>query len=241
MRLIIRHKIEDSLKLPLNYHHILQAIIYNSMKHFTNYSDFLHDEGFGVGKRNYKMFTFGLLNGRYTIRGKDIIFFDEVSFEVRSPDVFLIRLLAQNIMDNGICYLSQRFEKVDVYIADTTIEIEEMLIQMNSPICVYSTDEGSRKTYYYNPDEDYFSEMVQKNFFRKYTAYYGIEPQSNIYIEPVKVTPKDKYVTKYNGIYIGAWKGIYNLSGQRKYLDFLFNTGIGSKNSQGFGMFNILD
>ena len=37
-----------------------------------------------------------------------------------------------------------------------------------------------------------------------------------------------------------GYKGVYKLEGERKYLDFLFQVGLGSKCSQGFGMFDIL-
>ena len=38
-----------------------------------------------------------------------------------------------------------------------------------------------------------------------------------------------------------AYSGTYELFGERKYLDFLYQTGLGSKNSQGFGMFEIME
>ena len=47
-------------------------------------------------------------------------------------------------------------------------------------------------------------------------------------------------MTKYQGNYITAWYGKYLISGKRKYLDFLYQAGLGSKNSQGFGMFEII-
>ena len=53
------------------------------------------------------------------------------------------------------------------------------------------------------------------------------------------ILEKDKYLTKYKGFFINGWKGIYQLSGERKYLDFLYQTGLGAKNSQGFGMFDV--
>ena len=52
---------------------------------------------------------------------------------------------------------------------------------------------------------------------------------------------KDKYVTKYNDFYITGWQGIYELSGKREYLEFLYYVGIGERNSQGFGMFEIIE
>ena len=33
--------------------------------------------------------------------------------------------------------------------------------------------------------------------------------------------------------------GEYELIGEPKYLDFLYQTGLGSKNAQGFGMFEV--
>lgn len=82
--------------------------------------------------------------------------------------------------------------------------------------------------------------MINKNFIRKYASCYGIEPESDVEIEPVRITEKDKFVTNYKGFYLSGWQGIYHLYGERKYLDFLYQTGLGSRNSQGFGMFRLL-
>ena len=49
-----------------------------------------------------------------------------------------------------------------------------------------------------------------------------------------------KMVTRYQGILIIAWYGTYRLSGECKYLDFLYQIGLGAKNAKGFGMLEIL-
>ena len=49
---------------------------------------------------------------------------------------------------------------------------------------------------------------------------------------------RNKYVTKFGGeIFITAWKGSFTLKSDIESLQFLFDTGLGSRNSQGFGMF----
>lgn len=48
-------------------------------------------------------------------------------------------------------------------------------------------------------------------------------------------------MTKYKGFYISGWLGEYELSGEAKYLDFLYQTGLGSKNAQGFGLFDVVE
>jgi CRISPR-associated endoribonuclease Cas6 len=66
-----------------------------------------------------------------------------------------------------------------------------------------------------------------------------VAPESNIELIPVQVTEKDKYVTRYKDFYMSGWNGDYILRGKRKYLDFLYQVGLGGKNAQGFGMFTI--
>ncbi len=241
MQLLVKHRLPDKLVLPLNYQHILQAIIYKNLNCSIEYSKFLHDNGFPYGKRNFKLFTFSLLRGKYEIVERKIIFRDEVSFEIRSPDVFMMKLLSENIMRIGIKYGDTHITDVEVLLNDYTIESDEICINMLTPVSVYSTGLNDRKTYFYNPSETEFCDLINENFIRKYAACFGVPPQSGIFIEPVRVTEKDKYVTKYKNFYISGWLGKYNLYGRRKYLDFLYQTGLGSKNAQGFGMFSVLE
>ena len=123
---------------------------------------------------------------------------------------------------------------------DYTVEDEKLLIEMKSPLTVYSSDPVSGRTYYFEPSEPGFTEMINENFKRKYEAYYGIRPFSLVEVKLKEGYRPRKIVTKYQGIYVNAWLGQYCLKGERKYLDFLYQTGLGAKNAQGFGMFGIL-
>jgi CRISPR-associated endoribonuclease Cas6 len=240
MQLLVQHNISGTLELPINYHHILQAIVFSGIRANEEYSSFFHDEGFVRENRKFKMFTFSELNGKYEIAGKKILFRDAVRFEVRSPDARFIRILQDGFQKNGITYGSSRISDIRTDLRDRTIEQEEVFIKMLTPICVYSTDPFTKKTFFYRPGDLGFSEQVEQNFMRKYQAYYGVKPESGISLQPVEVSYGDKCVTKYKNFYIDGWRGIYQLSGERKYLDFLYQTGLGSKNSQGFGMFKLI-
>lgn len=68
--------------------------------------------------------------------------------------------------------------------------------------------------------------MINDNFFRKYIACYGVVPKLRIYMESICIINKNKCV-QYKNFYISGWKGIYHLYGERKYLDFLYQTGLG--------------
>ena len=79
--------------------------------------------------------------------------------------------------------------------------------------------------------------------FGKSFSSYGVGVQTenkDIAIRKVENSSTRKIDTRYKGSYINAWYGTFQLKGKRKYLDFLYQTGVGSKNSQGFGMFEII-
>lgn len=240
MQLIIKHKLTSNLILPIGYHHIIQSILYDNMRSHDNYSGFIHNEGYSYEKRQYRMFTFSLLEGRYEIKDGKICFRDEVSFEVRSPDNRLIQIIKENIDYHGIKYPNMNAREVELTLSDARINDNHIIIKMISPLTVYSTDKSTKHTYYYSYEDAQFTDMVNDNFKRKYNAYTGIAPDSDILIRPINVRQKDKYVTKYKGYYVSGWKGEYELKGEEKYLDFLYQAGIGAKNSQGFGLFHVI-
>lgn len=240
MQLVIHIGLEHPLTLPLNYNHILQSIIYTAVGSMPDYGDFLHNEGYRIDKRQYRMFQFSQLSGDYYIQDRKIIFRSYVEFEVRSSEPLLIRLLGEYFWNHGVRFGETICRDIQMELYDYTVEETKLRIRMKSPMTVYSTDHENGRIYYYNPEEEEFYQRLNENFFRKYQAYYGVEPISMLEIQKEGDKIPKKFVTRYQGSYITAWYGTYELSGKRKYLDFLYQTGLGSKNSQGFGMFEIL-
>lgn len=241
MQLKVIFNFNETLELPIGYHHILQAALYQCMIEDGEDQSFYHNASASFGKRKYRLFTFGPLQGKYHISQKRITFYDRVALEIRSADIHCIQLLQQNLRKNGIRFGDRIIIDIDIEMKDTEIEVNDLLIRMSSPICVYKTDMLSGHITYWRPDQIEFFQYVNANFLRKYKATYGINAEEDISLEAVHITSKDKYVTRYKDTHISGWKGIYRLKGKRKYLDFLYQTGLGSKNSMGFGMFDIIE
>lgn len=241
MQLHVYCRFERPLTLPVNYNHIVQSMIYSSLGNAA-YKSYLHEEGSSYEKRKFKLFTFSRIFGKssFSSADKKITFYEDISFEVRSPDPFLIRALREGIENRGLVFGERVMRPAELTCGDITVEAAPILVEMKSPICVYSTDPDTKKTYYATPDDELFPQLIFDNFYRKYTACYGVSPGKEFVIMPYEVTPEDKVVTTFKGQYIIAYGGKYVLAGSRKYLDFLYQTGIGSKNSQGFGLFTIL-
>lgn len=244
MQLKISHKLAKPIVLPINYAHILQGIVYKALSEGqlsnSNMTELIHDIGWKFEQRSYKFFQFSGIAGHYQISGKNIIFDDSMSWEIRTPDSMIINSIKSGMEKSGIEYLSSIANNLELTLSDDSIEDNRLLIRMRTPICVYSTDVEGGKRYYYAPDEQEFYQAVTENFIRKYYAYTGVLVNAGIKLSPLNITVRDKRVTKFKGSYLSGWKGDYILEGERKYLDFLYQCGIGARNSQGFGMFDIM-
>lgn len=239
MQLYIHHRLNEPLQIPVNHNRILQAVIYASLGG-ARYKSYMHDQGFAYENRNFKLFTFSMLSGNCTYKDKMLTFTNDISFEVRSPDPFFIRILKEGIEKNGIRLGERQFYDVETSADDITVESDMILVEMVSPLTIYSTDMKTKETYYYSPSDFEFENHLTANFYRKYSACYDVDVEDEIRIIPYRIDPRDRIVTKYKSQYITAYKGQYVLAGARKYLDFMYQAGLGAKNAQGFGMFDIV-
>lgn len=230
----------DTIELPLNYQHILQSVIYKLLSVDKAQKSFVHDNGWKYDKRTYRFFQFSNLSGPYTIQNKKIIFRDSLSWEVRSIDGRLIQSVREGIEKDGVWFGDIHIEDIEVQLTDYEVESDKIQIRMMTPICAYSSDENTKKTHFYTPDEEQFYNQIQENFRRKYNAYSGIDIKNGVNVCLDSVNERDKIVTNYKGFYLTGWKGRYTLTGDRKYLNFLYQVGLGSRNSQGFGMFDVI-
>ena len=209
------------------------------------YSTALHDMGYVYGKSNFKQFTFGPLKGNGVINTEDktITLNDFFYLEVRSPDPVFCDTLSAFLNLNDFCNLSHHVVEIfDYSIFPCPILPEDINILMLSPIVIYHTvnQNGKNKTVYHNPLDENYGKYVNDNFQKKFYSAYQTKAPADIELTMLSVRKSDKYITKYDNTYfITGWKGKFNLKGDPFALQYLYETGIGSKNSQGFGMFKI--
>lgn len=54
MQLYVHIELDEPLVLPINYNHIIQAVIYRTLSVMPDYTDFLHNRGGPSGHRQQK-------------------------------------------------------------------------------------------------------------------------------------------------------------------------------------------
>ena len=242
MRLTLEFNAENDIILPLHYNYYIQSFLYRHIS--PELSKFLHDYGFTLGKRKFKMFTFSRLQGKYKIIKDKIKFSPPVYLTISSPLDRFISELGNTLLKTD----NLELVKNKVYVESIKVHPEpeikdEIKIKMLSPVVVYSTlitKDGKKKTYYYSPYEEEFTKLIDENLRKKYEALYKKKPRARKLKIKIISKPKEK-ILLYRDTVIKGWLGTFILNGNRKLLKLSYYTGLGSKNSQGFGMFEVVE
>lgn len=227
----------NTFTIPINYNYQVQSAIYQLLKYDRAFSAYIHNVGFGNPKLPFKLFTFGQLNGHCAFRDKKLVFGSDISLEIRSSSEQFCDILKKALLKHGTMTLFDTQLPIKmIEVTDRHITAESVQIRTLSPIVAKAPEENG-KSIYYSPENEMFQEAVNHNFQRKFAVYFRRPPEHKLEIQPMGYIRK--VVTSYKGIWITAYHGDFTLSGESAGLDFLYQTGLGGRNAQGFGMFEL--
>lgn len=242
--------------IPLPYNRFLQAALYNSLK--PALANFLHEKGYEIDGRTYKMITFSKLLGYAKYRPEKVLVFNSpIKWHISTPIDEVCEALASYLFNIGTLRVGS------VALPINSLSMEKVVIKDNnitvkslSPIVAYSTMtrvSGQPYTCYFSPEQKDFEEIISDNAKRKLLAFLesprkpewipAMNKNDVLALSPIMITsvnkPK-KVIVNYKGIIIEAYDGIFNLSGDPLLLQILMETGMGSKNTQGFGCLELI-
>lgn len=231
------------ISLSNSYNRALQGMIYNLLDY--EYRNFLHDKGYLFNNRRFKLFTFSKLLGEYIRKGSYIIFKGRVSLIISSPIKEFIENLCNSLLHS---------ENIQIEINKVYVESIEFLreppitnnaiIYTLSPIVVYSTlftKDKKKKTYYYSPYEEEFSELITKNLIKKLNVLNNtsmIKTDQLIQLKPLRVR---EHILSFKGTIIKGWSGRFKIHGSEELILTGYRCGLGAKNSAGFGMIEVVN
>ncbi len=207
---------------------------------------FLHDRGFEVNSRKFKLFTFSKIYGKYDINSeeKTISFSGVFSFIVSSPLEEFCRSVVNSLIDKSYVNLGG-YEVPIIGIEDVSQQVisNSIIIKTLSPVVAYSTmlkPNGKKYTCYFQPGEPEYEKLIAENLLKKYKLIYD-KTLSRDEIE-IKAAGQQKLVViNYKGTVIKGYSGKLKLSAPELVLQTAIDAGLGSKNSQGFGCVRICE
>ena len=239
MRIKLIFELFNTLQLPISYQHHIQGLIYELIND-SDMISFLHNEGFGDIKK-FKLFTFSSVKGEFEFHKetKQIVFKDFIELHISSVYQPFLELLIKQLLNNEDIMLANQKIKLATFSYEKAKSIKPVMkIKMLSPITVHETIE--KKTLYFSPFDQKFFKAIESNAESKYLSFYKTYPQTKLNIKALEVDQNSQVIIKFKGIVIIGYFGVYELKGSKKLLEFLYYTGIGSKNSVGFGMFEFI-
>jgi CRISPR-associated endoribonuclease Cas6 len=253
VRNVLRLKITFSaykewIKLPIHHNKIIQSTLYNNLP--KELSDFLHNIGFYYNNRPFKLFTFSRIFSEkfYFDKSQKLGIKQNSSIFFKSPIYLYISSSVIDLVENWGNFLIKtsdiKLYKNDVYIESIeSVGFEdfkaEMIIRTLSPITVYKTFENGKKYYrYYTPMEPEFEELIKENLKKKYELITG----DTIKEFPISITPikTKKVLLKYENFPIEAYEGTFKIKTDPDMFKIVYDAGLGAKNSQGFGMMEVV-
>lgn len=241
MRIKITLQSEQLIYLTYQYPLQLRGLIYQLLP--TDYSEFLHDQGFQYGKRQFKLFTFSRIFGRRVKRLENkeqpLVFNKNIHFYLGSPIKDILEYVTTSSFRNKELRLgANRCELKSIEVEAEPIFGNDIKIRMLSPMAIRSTvltSEGKKNSDYHSPYSKEFSELIRKNLEKKYKLVYGEELNGELEIIP-EANNRERLIKGDKGFWIKAWDGDYRLKGTPELIQLSYSTGFGEKNSMGLGM-----
>lgn len=242
MRIILEIGSQKEIMLPLNYNHIVQGFLYNNLSD-KEFREFIHTQGYQIENKKFKLFTYSRLQGTFKIypETKEISFAPPVKLVISS----VVQQFISDLAETSIKADSLDLGKNKVSISSISVEkqfpfSQNVQIKMLSPLVAYTTD--NKFTQYYSPWHPQCNEILTNNLIDKYKTIFGYAPSDQTF----KITPngmqekKFKIIANYKNTIIEGYNGIYHLKGNPELIEVAYNTGLGSKNSQGFGCWEVV-
>ena len=239
MQILLVLKPEKPLMIPFNYNYQLQSALYAILK-VAGESDFWHNNGFGSYAKTYKGFCFGKLDGKYIIdmNNKKLLFEDEITLEVRSPSFDFIDSFQRALEKHPfITLFDTRLTVVVGSLLNRHLNSGTVKLEAITPVLIHETYLDGH-TYFFSPNEEDFFARICYNAAEKYKAITGKQAE-DIFLHPSGTFKKT--VTMYKSTRLTGYTGSFELRTSLKMAEFLYNTGLGERNSQGFGFLHAYD
>ncbi len=262
MRLNIHLNCSVGTAIPINYNYQLSSAVYNLLKFGSDeFSTFLHNEGYKLDGKSYKLFSFALRFEKININGNYIhILSPHLSLHISSPlvDTF-IKNFVIGTFENGYVLLTDKNNIIPLKIISAEIIPDpqfsnKMKFILYSPMVLSTvhTFNGKTNQYYLRPNDiDDTNRVLTKNLINKKGLIYGnqaLEGSLKLEWDPDYLRRNTRITKKItineNGQYPIDVIGIqapFTIEGDTDLIKVGYECGFGEKNSMGFGFAEVVD
>ncbi len=248
------------LTLPVNVNHQISSLIYNIVSNSSSeYAKRLHEQGYRLDGRSFKLFTFSPLiptgYRRWKMNDDGTMTTDarSVSLLISSGKSEFIEHLVIGLLHQPIVQIGrQRFRVETVKKLDPPVLSEDMQFVMLSPLVCSKKREGNKHLTYLMPGDEAFEGALLDNLLRKYEALHGTafdasEAELHFKADEEYVARRQGKISKLITLKEGEpdetnVRGSFTPFRLRAPLPLMkvgYACGFGAHNAQGFGMVKV--
>lgn len=226
----------DHLKVPLNYQHMIQGLIYSAFDQ-KNMGEFLHDEGYRFEKKVFKLFVFSNLFGKYKIEAHSIIFENEITFYVSSYSEEFMKTIYAFFNQNGKAILNHQIISLKSmkFIKTEYFKEKDVVLHTLSPVVNYRTENNF--VTYFKPSDPEFESLCINNLKDKCKVLELNE--DDVIFECLNVSYEKKRLVKFKNTFYVAYMTELTVKTNYETLSLIMDTGLSAKGPAGFGMIEV--
>ena len=245
MKLEIEYITYKTKKINFNYNYYLTSAIYSLIsEHNEEFSKLLHDQGFMMGNKKFKLFVYSrLIPERYTVDGNSLVINKGITrLYINSPIKEFINSLGNSLVKRGGMKIGdEEFKVNNIYLKDNPVFNYETKFITLSPIVVTT---GVKKNGCIKPrtveiTEKKFVDNIKKNLLNKFFLLHGKLPD-NMNIE---ISFDQEYIKKhrrgtlinFKGITVKGFIAPFTMKCTDDIKKIAIDCGIGENNSIGMG------
>lgn len=246
MKIDLELSFDGILGLPLDYNIFVQSFIYSNID--ANLASYLHDHGFVYGKSVFKLFAFSRIIGKYELNKtqKTITFQSPIHIYFTTPLDYFANSLVNTMLHNNDLHLARKQVEIAALYADknqVALPSDQVRAQVKpgSIVTAYKTvllPDGKRRTEYRFPRDEDYDDLMMNNLLKKAGALGLHVPNPKLAITTRR--PPKMRIVFYKGFSIKGHEEMMTITGSRELINIALAAGLGSKNSQGFGMLELL-
>lgn len=254
------HSITEGATIPINYQYPLSSAIYNILsKGDAEYSQFLHEKGYGKG---YKFFTFSDLKFRYKRVGDRMLILDDsVSLKVCFHLPEASQKFVEGLFRSETIVIADKKSRAEFVmqsiIAETnplnditdSKEIIQVVVRAESPIVAGSKKEDGKYDFK-SPDDSEFVTCLIYSWREKISAAYDYDTGLNAILIVEVEFYNNPYRSRLVHIKDGTTastqiRGYLNfklkLTAEKRFVELILNAGLGLYSAQGMGCVGVVE
>lgn len=237
MRLKLSFDLENE-HLPIQYRKCILSFIKLSL---SEYDEKFFKKFYNQRDNIVKSYTFAVFFKSPEFREDEIIIKDkkiELNMSIAEYETSIILYNAFNHQKNEKFSINKNsmILKNIAMILEKQVDSDEIIVKFMSSLVVRSRVDN--KDYYYSFEDDNFLNILKINI-KEQLSITNIDKEKvdSFKLEPINAK---KVIVKFYEKKIETSVGSFKMSGDKELLQYLYQAGVGSRHSSGFGMFEII-